>query len=386
MGQNEPCIENAVSKRNYGIDLLRLISMLMVVTLHVFGKGGVLNSVNLLTIKGEFFWCIYTFCYCAVNVFAIISGYVGYTAKHKYTSLISLSLQLIFYSIIITIIDLVLTVSKGTPISPIAVVFNLLPTLKNYWYFSAYFCLFFFMPILNAIVANVSRKKLKITATFIFIVFCCWTQLYSNVSHLGVGYSVLWLAILYVVGAYFAKYKPLEKWSARKCIIAYLSLILFTIVVKIVIEFISTAIWGYPRFFTVLISYTSPTITLASIFLVCAFSKFNFKEGVNRIISKLAPLAFGVYIIHCHPIIYTAIGDSFAWVADMPILLGAFLALGISLGITAVCLFIDWLRLLLFRVCKIQKISSFVEKVFKNVSTFVFKKINISFEDEVGIE
>ena len=40
------------SSRKYGIDLFRIISMLMVVVLHVLGQGGILDaSVN---IRGNF--------------------------------------------------------------------------------------------------------------------------------------------------------------------------------------------------------------------------------------------------------------------------------------------------------------------------------------------
>lgn len=41
--------------RNYGIDLLRLISMLMIVVLHVLGQGGILKSTSALTLSSELF-------------------------------------------------------------------------------------------------------------------------------------------------------------------------------------------------------------------------------------------------------------------------------------------------------------------------------------------
>lgn len=38
------------TNRNYGIDLLRLVSMMMVTLLHVPGQGGILNSAAALAI------------------------------------------------------------------------------------------------------------------------------------------------------------------------------------------------------------------------------------------------------------------------------------------------------------------------------------------------
>ena len=40
-------------KRNYGIDLLRIVSMFMVVLIHVLGHGNsILNATMGLTVKG----------------------------------------------------------------------------------------------------------------------------------------------------------------------------------------------------------------------------------------------------------------------------------------------------------------------------------------------
>ena len=91
-----------VKARNYGIDLLRLVSMFMVVILHIFGEGGILSSTQDLSLQGELFWGFEIVCYGAVNIYAIISGYVGFKSKHRYTSRISLCLQLTFYAVMAT--------------------------------------------------------------------------------------------------------------------------------------------------------------------------------------------------------------------------------------------------------------------------------------------
>ena len=45
-----------LAKRNYGIDLLRLVAMFLVVVLHVLGQGGVLANVRGGGIKLRGFW------------------------------------------------------------------------------------------------------------------------------------------------------------------------------------------------------------------------------------------------------------------------------------------------------------------------------------------
>ena len=77
-------------ERNYGIDCLRVISMFMVVLLHVLGRGGVLQATKNLSINYGVSWFLEIAAYCAVNCYAIISGYVGYGRKIKYSNLIYL--------------------------------------------------------------------------------------------------------------------------------------------------------------------------------------------------------------------------------------------------------------------------------------------------------
>ena len=383
MNNNASSFSNQSTKtRNYGIDLLRLISMLMIVFLHVLGKGGILSSTKPLTLKGEIFWSIEISCYCAVNIYAIISGYVGYKSAHKGRNLISLCLQLIFFTLLITLLDVLYLCCHGESISLKSLFLNLFPTIKDYWYFSAYFCLFFFMPILDKVIDCVPRATLKAVALFCFIVFCCWTQISSSVSSLREGYSVLWLGILYVLGAYVARYNPFEKWSKTFCFLGYFVCVLLTIASKIAIGFASKTLFGEIKYTTFLVSYLSPTITLAALFLVCAFSKFTFRETVNKVISHLAPLSFGVYLIHCHPIVFSAMYNRFAWVSAKPICFAVLLVIAISLAIFIACMVLDWLRLQLFKVCKIKQFSIFLEGKIKKFIVFLLKIVRIRLEDE----
>ena len=163
-----------IKERNYGIDLLRLVSMLMVVSLHIleFYVGGVMKGAESLTFKGEFLWALEILCLGAVNIYALISGFVGYKSRHKASNIIYLCLQLIFFTLIISGTDLILSIRQGAELSAKDVFLSFFPSIKGYWYFSAYFCLFFFMPILDKIIESASRKSLKIAAVLCFCVFC----------------------------------------------------------------------------------------------------------------------------------------------------------------------------------------------------------------------
>lgn len=86
-----------VNKHHYGLDLLRIISMFMIVITHVLGKGGLRSSV-----EGQadaYFittWAIQVFVYGAVNCYALISGYVGLYSHYRYSKLLSVWVQVFF--------------------------------------------------------------------------------------------------------------------------------------------------------------------------------------------------------------------------------------------------------------------------------------------------
>ena len=67
------------TKRNIGIDLLKIVSMLMIVTLHMLGHGGVLDNMPPMSRCYQVAWLIEIACYGAVNCYALASGFLTVT-------------------------------------------------------------------------------------------------------------------------------------------------------------------------------------------------------------------------------------------------------------------------------------------------------------------
>lgn len=68
---------NVYSKgeRNTGLDLMRCISMMMVVCLHFLDFGGILRSLELGSFAYYFFYMIEAVAIVAVNLFVMLTGY-----------------------------------------------------------------------------------------------------------------------------------------------------------------------------------------------------------------------------------------------------------------------------------------------------------------------
>ena len=65
--------------RQLNYEILRILAMLMIVSLHYFSKGGLLSSPisNPISATGYTVWLLEAFCLVAVNVYVLISGYFG---------------------------------------------------------------------------------------------------------------------------------------------------------------------------------------------------------------------------------------------------------------------------------------------------------------------
>ncbi len=368
-----------MKKRNYGIDLLRLVSMLMVVMLHCLSVGGVLDKAAPLTLRGEVMWGLEILCYCAVNCYALISGYVGYCSSgQKWSSLISLSLQVVFWAVALTATEVVVLFVTNQPISISLLVSHLFPSIKAYWYFSAYFCLFFFLPFLNDVILHSSPMALRNAAIFSLLVFCGWTQLRDGVSGIQNGYGFLWLALLYVVGGCIAKYNLFEKWSIARCFLGYFLCCMITILWKVLVGGVTLSVFGTVKGSALLLSYTSPTIVFAAIFLVVAFSKMNFesKEKAKGMISLFAPMSFSVYLIHCHPFVAGSAKNLLIWLLDLPLIVSVPLVFLIAFFVFAACLALDWVRVVLFRVLQVKKMVAWIETIGSAMMTRWFPSSN----------
>ena len=83
-----------MERRNYGIDLLRMLAMWMVIILHILNKGGVLSAAAPLSAGYEAAKLLEAGAYCAVNCYGLISGYVGVQHRFRYSGSLFIRLAL----------------------------------------------------------------------------------------------------------------------------------------------------------------------------------------------------------------------------------------------------------------------------------------------------
>lgn len=333
--------------------------MFMVVVLHVLGHGGVLAAVSAPSWRYGLCWGLEAAAFCAVDCYALISGYVGSGRRFRLTGAVLLWLRVVFYTLLITTAALVIAPGTVGPKHYLNAIFPVMT--RQYWYVSAYFGAFFFMPVLEAGVEKLPKKALTallaaLTALLTVLPFVFGTDPFS----VGAGYSAFWLAYLYMLGAYLRKYALLEKLRGIKAAAGFVLFTAVTLACKLldgVLPFDGGA----------LCSYTSLTVLGASVCLLGLFSGLRVRQGAGRFISFIAPTALSVYLIHAHPIVWNRLlGGLFAPLAQLPAPLCALAVLGCAVGVVTVCSAFDLLRELLFRLLRLkERLGSLEERIMK---------------------
>lgn len=337
--------------RNYGVDLLRIVSMLLIVLLHVLNIGGVASSVKENTDKYIIIELMFAVCYCCVNCYALISGYVGINGRYKYTNIVMIWLEVLFYTISITFIY---SLVSGVKIDSEHVLTAFMPIMrKEYWYISSYFGLFFLMPLLNTTVKKATKKQLLCMIIPLFFVFTVmpFFPIFKDVSGLGGGYSVIWLMYLYLIGGLLSKFKDdFERISNYVLICVYVISTLLLFVGDLLVDK-ELNFWKELSF----LSYTSPLCLIQSIALMMLFSRMNLKKLVP-IVKFFSPLTLGVFLIHVHTYIwYPVMKNRFISYSSYSTVVFVLYILLTVLAIYVACSLIDFVRNSIFKALKLKK-------------------------------
>lgn len=364
-----------IKERNSSFELMRIISMLLVITSHVIGHGGLFpNSIGNLHISLVLVKCI-TKVY--VNPFILIMGYCQYKSTFKLNKLFKINNAAWFYNFIITVVFIVLGISE---ISNLQILKNFSPIILNdYWFIRLYIYLYCLSPFINILIRNIDKKTHKNILIVCFVLFSILpTITYQQLFNNEIGRSLSTFIFLYLTGAYFAKY-PIDKSTIMSLFtrngqkLIFVSIFILCFLINFSIFWLSIRLLKSGE----IISYFGQTIR-ASIFTndnplviigsISYFLCFYYMKFYSKFINFVASLTIGIYLIHEMPLVreplYTFLGllpngsiSSYVWLLKMFI---AVFAIFIGCGI------IEWLRQLLFKWIYNWKISRKLSSKFYN--------------------
>ncbi|MBP3370933.1 MAG: acyltransferase family protein [Clostridia bacterium] len=331
-------------KRNYGIDLLRLVLMYMVCLLHTLGRGGILAASVVGTVNYAVYWLLETSAFCAVDGFALVSGYVAQDKPQKYEKLVNMWFQAFFYSCIVTLVLHICGLKMNASLPALQeMVFPV--SFSAFWYVTAYFVLFLAMPLLNSFLFSLEEPAAKKALLVFFVLFSVigfWQEPFGTDE----GYSALWLMILYCIGVLA---KRIHLFEQKKTWLLFLLWL-----VCILLSWIAYVFFGFLRG----VRYVTPTILLCAIIMVVLFSRLKLPDKMVRAIKHLSPLAFGIYLFQMNRTLWDKVLlDGFSFVASMPLIPGVLCACGIAVVIFFAGLIVEWCRTKLMNAIGIHRIS-----------------------------
>ena len=338
--------------RNVGVELLRVVSMMMVVMIHILGHGGVYVNAEALGVNYQIAWYLEVCGYCAVDCYALISGFANIKSNFKWRRLLMLWLEVVTLNAFFTVLAALIPAYAANAAHAIntdnwlRVFFPL--AKKEYWYFNAYVLMFPFLPILNQGILSLGKKR-HLAVMLSLLALATGFRLVTGTDQfaLGGGYSCLWLMILYVVGAYFRLYGA-PKWAKP-----FVTLPAFFLSAFVAWEWklraerqFATGLLEKDSVFyenrEYLISYLSPCMVVMAIALLLFFMQIRVeRKGARTVITALGKASFGVFVLH----VGSAFWDfswfwwKFASFASMPpvkmtlAVLGATAALYLSLSL-----------------------------------------------------
>lgn len=284
-------------KRNSNIELLRIISILMVVISHYSVHNCIENSLLPLGIN-RFLLEIFSLGNIGVILFVMITGYFMIENKNegRVIKLLVLYMQVLFYSLGVY---LIFTLFGYEVFSIKELIKYMFPFIFcRYWFVNAYIILYLLSPFINKFLNDLIKKdylKYLLLLLVLFSILPTFTKMnfYGN--------EIIQFILFYSLGAFFKKYPDNifknKKFNWLTLVISVILLLLSVVVIDMLENYYSFDYIDSIYFF-------SRNSSLAILFSVSFFNLFiNKKMYYSKFINTLSSLVFGIYLLSDHNIV-----------------------------------------------------------------------------------
>jgi len=281
------------NKQRYsGIDIIRIISMVMITSIHFICYSHVNSSINDIPhFNKVFIHVLQVFNKDFINLFVLITGFLLCGRSNTSGKIIPLWLNIFvtcqFVSIVLVPIGIELLNWDN-------VIHSLFPILSgNYWYFVTYFLLMLLTPFINELTSSWDINKYRNIIIFgglIITIIIGANPFLNTPKFIGPQYSLVWFSYLYIFGGYIKRFGfgPKKLW----CIIFFLTTLLgYWLIEK------NITVLGKDQMqeYNIL-----PFVSSLSIFVILYDVKIK-KYWVNKLIEYIGLSSVYVYIIQENP-------------------------------------------------------------------------------------
>ena len=363
-------------KRDANIELLRIVAMLMIITLHFN------NQSKALLVLGEpasnvqiFATVLEAIAITGVNVYVLISGYYLSSSKVRLSKVLLLILQVYFYTLLISGAMMLVGAYTVKPDDKLDRMLKYLFPIssEHYWFVTAYVIMYLLAPVMNAAVNALKRKQLKTVIIGLLTWFCFIKSIVPvKFGTDRMGYDFGWFICLYLIAAYIRKYNVVLFIDAKKSALVYLVSVVVIAAFSLVFYMINLATGNFNYYAEVPCHYNFFFALTGALGLFSVFRFMRLKENLfAEAIRIIAPYTLGVYLLHMH----FEIADR--WVEWIEHIIGEtpldnaltfFIHLVVSVLIVFYAgIFVDWIRKYIFnffgRVLGDTKVFRLIKRV-----------------------
>jgi len=324
-----------MKKRQYGLDLLRILAMLLITAIHYIAYSGITDLPELTGYNRIFLSCVGGIFVAAVNLFVLITGYFSYEKKMNVKRLVTLWFHVVLVGILLTVIGALIL---KQPFGITMIMKTVLPfSTMHYWFFTMYVLLMLVSPLLNLLIAHLTERQHKTVCVGGFLLICVFfvSNPFVNAQYyVADARGIIWLSYLYLVGAGFKKYSwRLKKWKNIVGLCGVYGLL-------VLLQFFQISQIGNCQ----LLDGNSLLPFLLSVLLFCLFKEIDVKhKAPQKILATLSACSFLVYILQEHELIRNWYWNLFhisSYAASPYLFIGFFLSV---LALWPVALLLQWL-------------------------------------------
>lgn len=334
----------AKKQRNANMDLLRIVSMLLIVFLHSIDHSGVLENAENCG-NGMYFYVRFTYALCqvCVNIYIMLSGYFMVKSQFRLQKLVTLWMETVFYGLVLRSVFMI---AGAKPLSITSLISCFFPILTGrYWFLTIYVGMYLVSPFLNMLINAMDKKQHGMLNVCLFGLMSVWSSIHPSIAGMnsGGGWGLAWFVALYITAAWFRLYytpndKPLRWLVAFVAVPMLIAAVQYVLKAWISIGIVSRIVENWFR-------YDSAPVYIMTIGLFVGFLNVNIKSKLlSRIISFVAPMTLGVYLIHAHADVSPWSWEVLALPGKMGSAMFVLVQLGCVAGIFAACIAIETVR------------------------------------------
>ncbi len=281
-------IKSLRSDRDSGIELLRIITMLVIVMHHYVVNSGI--SAAVMSGEGDTARALFLSVFgwggkTGINCFMMITGYFMCTSQITLKKFLKLFFQIEFYKVLFLAVFLL----SGYRDPTWAYIKKMLQPISSVGneFVSAFLLFYFMIPFINILINGLDKRR-----HLILIGICVF--IYSILPILG--YKVIfnyitWFTVIYLIGAYVRLYP--EKWFDKRGVWTAAALVMLTL------SWLSVVYKFYTDRAALYFWVSDSNKPLALLTGVTAFMFFkNLNIGYHKWINVIASATFGVLLIH----------------------------------------------------------------------------------------